>query len=435
MITRNRLRPARRGARQRDAVRKALIRKTLLFLVLAGLMVPSALAFDAMTLLPADPERLPSFLTIRSDDGRMDILTYQRSLLPALDGAGIPLGEEDLVSLPPDTPLEPGHSYTVTLTDRHRVRLSWNGVTVETITRPVLLETVLEESGFRDMVPDGRDRLVLPSRSIDPIRDGSRIAYVSVRSVPIKVLEPVPFTTVHVDDPLYRIGYSAVIQKGRDGEREVVYEDIYEDGILKGRQLAGSSVIRKPVSRIIRRGTSVSHSFSYRTIEGIVAAQYNRIRNWITPNGKLNYLEYRDNGDGTITVDGRTFAYTEKKVRVVTSYDGVEWCTIGHRNPELYPNCVIPREHATFSGLPARRGIVATYGFREIVGGDRRWVGTALPMGTVVFIVGYGLGVVGDIHNSRTGPTMLDACYDPREVLNGTDLGKTGRTVYILDMG
>jgi len=105
-------------------------------------------------------------------------------------------------------------------------------------------------------------------------------------------------------------------------------------------------------------------------------------------------------------------------------YDGLECC--------LQDGCHTPAiNHNTFSGVQAQRGLVATYGIKS--GG--KYIGTVLPMGTIVFVVGYGFGVVADIHGMKNNPDLIDACYDAGEIQAGTaTLGKINSNVYIIDM-
>jgi hypothetical protein len=64
---------------------------------------------------------------------------------------------------------------------------------------------------------------------------------------------------------------------------------------------------------------------------------------------------------------------------------------------------------------------------------DGKFVGTALPMGTIIFVEGYGLGVVGDVNGAKTNLDLIDACYDPGEIRAGiATLGKIYSRVYIL---
>ena len=87
--------------------------------------------------------------------------------------------------------------------------------------------------------------------------------------------------------------------------------------------------------------------------------------------------------------------------------------------------------HNTFSGVPAQRGIVAV-ACKTV---DGKVTGTALPMGTIIFVEGYGLGVVGDINGAKTNLDLIDVGYDAGEISAGVaTFGKMYSRVYILKM-
>jgi 3D (Asp-Asp-Asp) domain-containing protein len=396
----------------------------LLLLCAAVAAIPSLAARFA----PVDGRRFPSCVEVESPRGNETFLTFEPNLISALDAAGIELSDEDRISLPADLALVPGERYSVRIDDLHAVRLSWNGVVLTTTARDIPLTALASSAGFDPLAATGRDRIEIhPSgTAADP---GAEISYVAVRSEFDTVDESVPFATVYVDDRSYRSGYTAVVQGGKDGVRRTTYESVFEDGLLRERREVGTETVRAPVSRIIRRGTSEATPLAIRSTVGTIARRYYAIRDMLVKNGSYNYKDFTDNRDGTITVDGRTFTVRSSTKRRVTAYDGVEWCAVGHRDPVRYPGCVVPREHNTFSGLPARRGIVATFAFQE----NGRWVATRLPMGTVVFVERYGLAVVGDIHHVTRDIDRIDCSYDPREVLETYRLGLTTRRVYILE--
>ncbi|NLB46139.1 MAG: hypothetical protein GX821_13385, partial [Clostridiaceae bacterium] len=141
-------------------------------------------------------------------------------------------------------------------------------------------------------------------------------------------------------------------------------------------------------------------------------------------NGNANYKSFKDNGNGTITVDGHTFSFIQKDKRAITMYDGLECCLQGGcHNP--------PINHNTASGIPAQRGLVASYGFRY----NGKFAGTALPLGTILFIEGYGLAVVADVHGNHSDSNLLDACYDAGEIRSGAvTWGKRTKRVYIISI-
>lgn len=141
----------------------------------------------------------------------------------------------------------------------------------------------------------------------------------------------------------------------------------------------------------------------------MVAANLNLLKN----NGLINkagspsinrhYADFSDNGDGTITVDGVTFHYIDHYgARYATHYDGLEVCRqqIKARGGKCSLGHTTPTNHHTGSGVMAQRGIVAV-GAQDI---------NIYPRGTVLFVRGYGMAVVGD----RSGGNF-DLCYDPGE--------------------
>lgn len=113
----------------------------------------------------------------------------------------------------------------------------------------------------------------------------------------------------------------------------------------------------------------------------------------------------------SLTIAGMTFAISETRRYATTSYDGYEcarWS--GFR----YGDC-----NPTASGILAQRGIVA------VSPQDN------LPMGTVVYVEGYGLAVVADI--TGMGPDLIDLCFDPHDCENGLALPAADAcTVYVL---
>lgn len=122
-----------------------------------------------------------------------------------------------------------------------------------------------------------------------------------------------------------------------------------------------------------------------------------------SPSVNRHYASFTDNGDGTITVDGMTFSYLDKYgSRYATHYDGLEVCAqqIRANGGRCRLGHTTATNHSTGSGVPAQRGIVAV-GAQDI---------GIYPRGTVLFVRGYGMAVVGD----RSGGNF-DLCYDAGE--------------------
>ena len=418
-----------RGIRNGEVERSRLVLRSVVaaaFFVAAGALVLAPLLFR---LTPIDADRLPSCIQVVSPSGEQTFLTYRTTLITALDDEQIPLGAEDRLNLPADFRLQAGDRYLVQIDDLHTVRLSWNGIVLTATASDGPIAALANLAGYSTVPVIGRDRIeATPTGGV--VEDGVEVAYIKVRSELVATQEAVPFKTVYVDDPAYRIGYTAIVQSGKNGLREITYEEIYEDDLLHERNAVKTEITKNPVSKIIRRGSSKSFTLGLRKDWAtLVSRRYKAIAPMLVRNGSYNYQAFSDNGDGTITVDGRTFDVLSAERHSITAYDAVEWYVVSHGGIANFPPGTSIPEGPTFSGIPARRGIVAAYAFKE----SGKWVATRMPMGTVLFIERYGLAVVGDIHHVTHDIDRLDLAYDPREVLDGYRLGLTNRRVYIID--
>jgi len=374
-----------------------------------------------------DLRKLPSSIEVLSPAGTRSFLTYQPTLVAALDAANIPLTSEDRLDFQADLPLAPGSRYVVTIDDLHEVRLAWNGFVLATVASEDSVLALAGLAGYTDIPPEGRDRVVVSPTTA--VSDRIEISYVVVGTRQVPIQEGIPFGTTYVEDPAQRVGWTQETVKGKDGIRQTTYEETYENGLLTQRLVVKTETLKNPVSRVVRVGTSGSVPLLARSKwTGTVASRYRAIAPMLIPNGSYNYKSFTDNGDGTITVDGRTFMAQSMAKRNVTAYDAAQWYAVTHGGIKAWPVGSDVPEGPTFTGLPARRGMVATYAFKE----NGVWVATRLPMGTVVFVERYGLAVVADIHHVTFDIDRIDCAYDPGEVLYNYRLGLTNRRVYIL---
>lgn len=263
----------------------------------------------------------------------------------------------------------------------------------------------------------------------DPIPASSDVQVEGFRMDLTSVEESIPHETVKRSDPTMRTGFVQVLQEGVDGLRTTTFADVWAGSLRLDHAVYSTRVLKSPVTEILRVGTTSATALgSWSSWAGRVAERYRQVAALLETNGSLNYRSFADNGDGTITVDGRRFTATAVTKRNLTCYDAAEWYVTSHGGLANFPEGTPIPYSSTFSGIPAKRGVVATYGFKE----NGKWVATRLPMGTVVFVEDYGLAVVGDIHHVTSDIERIDCSYDPREVLDTYHLGVRKRRVYIL---
>ena len=402
---------------------RTMTRLTCLLLVLA-LAVAAAVIPDAQLALASSLDKYPALVAIKTDTGVQEQITFKNTLIAAIDEAGFAIGDYDRLSLAENTPLQPGSRYEVSVSRLDQVRLTWSGYALSTTGNFSDLGDVLSRSGYSDLDTSEGSRI---ESMVSMLGETGEFAlnFIDVETRIVREYESIPFSSVTVDDPTIYIGKSVVKVEGQVGSRALIYEERYENGIFTGSIQIGSEVVTEPVQKVIHKGTKPRYAtINYKSLTATVRKSLNKIKGYLEPNGNKSYAKFNDNGNGTITVDGVTFNYQTVKKRTITMYDGLECC--------LQDGCHTPAiNHNTFSGVQAQRGLVATYGIKS--GG--KYIGTVLPMGTIVFVVGYGFGVVADIHGMKNNPDLIDACYDAGEIQAGTaTLGKINSNVYIIDM-
>jgi len=183
-----------------------------------------------------------------------------------------------------------------------------------------------------------------------PLRAGLEIHVPDVFSRVVEVDEPIAYRTLTRPDPTRVKGTRATLTKGAPGMARRVYRVLVTDGIEGTRQLTSERVVLAPVDEVVAVGTA-------RTARASAA----RARTAVTPpsSGKR------------MTVTATAYA---------PGSDGVDW--------------------RTATGGRAGYGVVA-------VDPD------VIPLGTRVFVPGYGYGVASDTGGAIDG-RRIDLCYETR---------------------
>jgi micrococcal nuclease len=86
---------------------------------------------------------------------------------------------------------------------------------------------------------------------------------VAVQSAKIEVQEVtrqevIPFTAQQQDNPSAQKGESRIIQAGVNGEKTLVYEVTYSDGVETKRALKNETVTKQPIPQIVTIGSRVA---------------------------------------------------------------------------------------------------------------------------------------------------------------------------------
>jgi resuscitation-promoting factor RpfB len=100
---------------------------------------------------------------------------------------------------------------------------------------------------------DGNDK-VRPALGATLVA-GERLTYTKVRVVRHRATESVGFSTVKRPDTSMYSDQTKTLRPGRDGRRTVVYRNVLENGHLTQHRATNVSLVRAPVSEVVRYGT------------------------------------------------------------------------------------------------------------------------------------------------------------------------------------
>lgn len=206
---------------------------------------------------------------------------------------------------------------------------------------------------------------VTPGKGTDVTPDMS-VQVVRVTEEFIEETETLPFKVIRWAAPELEQGQTQVIREGQEGIIKKTVRVVYEDGKPVNRTIVASEVVQPVIDRIIGEGTRPPALYVD------------------TPHGR--------------------YAYVEVMEMVATGYDPGPAST-GEWSDGL-----------TFTGLKAQRGVVAV---------DP----TVIPLGTRLYIEGYGEGIAADIGGAIKG-NRIDLCFDTYE--EAIQWGRRTVKVYIL---
>jgi len=186
---------------------------------------------------------------IRDEDKEINIKGYIFDVGDALDKAKIDLGEHDQISLAMETKLENG--MTINIERAYPVTIQVDGETVEAMTAFENVSEILNEYQIevdeRDVVEPAVEALVSKNATILVKRMKQEV-------VVEKVVMPYE-RVVKFNDSMDK-GKLKILQKGKDGEKEVEYRIVYEDGKEISKELVSEKIIATTQNEIVEQGTA-----------------------------------------------------------------------------------------------------------------------------------------------------------------------------------
>ncbi|MDO4733297.1 MAG: 3D domain-containing protein [Bacillota bacterium] len=294
-----------------------------------------------------------------------EILTNASTIEELLNEQRILLDETDYLGQELDQPLYDG--MVVWLRLSVPISILVDGETFSLESQPITVRDALEKVGV-ELGPN--DTVSMPM--LQYIYEATEITVNRIRIETVTVEEPIEQSEVQQERTYLAPGSSTVVSEGRKGARKCVYEVTYENGVEISRKELSSEVIREPESRVVGVGPSTT------AVQAAVDAEGNPV---------LHTAE---------TEDGASFYYKEQYEIETTAYT---WTG-----------------NTTYTGTWPKRGTIAV---------DP----SVIPLGTKVYVVGYGFATAEDTGGAIKG-NIIDLYMDTeQECINW---GRRDVVIYIL---
>ncbi len=299
----------------------------------------------------------------------IEVLTFKKNVEEVLEEQGISLGEHDRVNC--GLKAELNDNMTIEIYRAMQVSVTVGGETRTVYTTKRRVEDILADAGYEctdeDDVTPGRKKIA---------KANTQIVLVKNTTETVTVMEEVPFSQTERPNNAMSYGTKKVVQEGVCGQSERTYKISYTDGVETGREIVAEKTVSEATPKIVEVGTKKS---------------------------KIDDYTIAYNGTVTTSRSGE-LSYSRVLNCSATAYDAV---SCGKR----------PGEARTATGAIAKKGVIAV---------DPR----VIPLGTRVYIEGYGYAVAADTGGAIKG-NRIDLCFDTNS--EAVSFGRRNVKVYILN--
>lgn len=189
---------------------------------------------------------------------RDKIMTPYQTAAQIAKSAGITVYDEDITTVTRSDDASDGAGLKLTIKRATPFIFTLYGNTFEARTQGKTVGAMLKEKGVKlgkdDRVSLATSTPITKDMSIRVWREGKQT---------ITVTEPVAYETETIQDANQKVGYSLVKTPGVNGEQNVTYEIVIQDGKEVSRTKINSIVTKQPVPEVEVVGTMASFSGSF----------------------------------------------------------------------------------------------------------------------------------------------------------------------------
>lgn len=180
----------------------------------------------------------------------LQFVTHEKTLAAALESQGITVGEKDRVSPALDTDLKGMPKVAVEITRAVPVTLVDGGRALQLES---LAGTVGELLAEQAVSLGEQDLLSLPAET--PLAAGMEIKITRRSEQVVVIEEEIPYESVTHEDGSLPLGTTEVLQAGAPGVKRIERRVVQEDGVEVASEVVSETVITEPTTEILAYGT------------------------------------------------------------------------------------------------------------------------------------------------------------------------------------
>ena len=326
-----------------------------------------------------------------NDNGRiLSASTSARTVGEFLEDNNVELGADDVLEAELSDPISEDQEIIIRRAMPRTVRSNGQEIVVS-----MLAGTVQEALDKAGVVP-GPDDEVYPSAD-SFISPGMTIDHIIVTTGTRTEEQPIAFENKTQEDSKLAKGKTQIVQEGQEGTLQITYKQLFKNGVLISEDDVSRDVIKEPVDQIMSVGTYVEPEPEPKkeTTKKSTSSSSSSSKKSSSSNKGSSSSGSSSSGNSDPDLGGKTARNMQ-----VTAY--CSYCNSGNR---------------TASGTYPRAGVTIAC--------------NSLPMGTRVYIPGFGTGIVED--TGGMGGNVIDVYLGDQPNDDACNAwGRKNLTVYIL---
>lgn len=327
--------------------------------------------------------------------------TRQKTVKEFFDEEGIISGDYDKKSHEGGDYVTDGAN--ITITKGLPVTIFYNDRMATAITTKATVSETLLEAG---LMP-GENDMITPTPESQVFENMVIRVTLVTREEKIET-EYVGFETKYIEDSTLEKGKTKVVTEGKKGVCEIKYEVIYHDSEIASKTEVSRDTVINPIDEVVAKGTKEK-----------VKAEPKVETKAETKKTEAKKTASKATVAPKKSVQSESKTTENKEASEVKTINGMKYKKHLEMTATAYSAFNSAGEYArTASGALARKGIVAV---------DKR----VIPLGTKLYIEGYGEAIAGDVGGAIKG-NKIDLCFEDTNA-NLKKFGRQKVQVYILE--